>query len=70
LVIVVKSVVSGFLERWNMLLGVIFVVIVIFMPEGLVPGTARLWRLAWRKAAGGTTGKKEREQASKAEGKP
>jgi hypothetical protein len=19
------------------------------MPEGLVPGTARLWRLAWRK---------------------
>ncbi len=49
LVIVVKSVVSGFLERWNMLLGVIFVVIVIFMPEGLVPGTARLLRLAWRK---------------------
>ena len=49
LVIVVKSVVSGFLERWNMLLGAIFVVIVILMPEGLVPGTARLWRLAWRK---------------------
>ena len=51
LVIIVKSVVSGFLERWNMLLGVIFVVIVIFMPEGLVPGSARLWRLAWRKSA-------------------
>jgi branched-chain amino acid transport system permease protein len=42
-------VVSGFIERWNMLLGAIFVVIVIFMPEGLVPGTVRLWRLAWRK---------------------
>jgi branched-chain amino acid transport system permease protein len=51
LVIVVKSVVSGFLERWNMLLGFIFVAIVILMPEGLVPGTARLWRLAFRKRA-------------------
>jgi branched-chain amino acid transport system permease protein len=49
LVIVVKSVVSGFIERWNMLLGAIFVAIVILMPEGLVPGTARLWRLARRK---------------------
>jgi branched-chain amino acid transport system permease protein len=64
LVIVVKSVVSGFLERWNMLLGIIFVVIVIFMPEGLVPGTARLWRLAWRKAGGSATGE------PKAEAKP
>jgi len=49
LVVVVKSVVSGFVERWNMLLGVIFVAIVILMPEGLVPGSARLWRLARRK---------------------
>jgi branched-chain amino acid transport system permease protein len=47
LVVVVKSVVSGFIERWNMLLGFIFVAIVIFMPEGLVPGTTRLWRLAF-----------------------
>jgi len=45
----VKNVVSGFIERWNFLLGAIFVAIVILMPEGLVPGTARLWRLAWRK---------------------
>jgi branched-chain amino acid transport system permease protein len=50
LVVIVKSVVSGFIERWNMLLGFIFVAIVIFMPEGLVPGTVRLWRAAWRKA--------------------
>jgi branched-chain amino acid transport system permease protein len=50
LVIVVKSVVSGFIERWNMLLGVIFVVIVIFMPEGLVPGSVRLWRRFSRKS--------------------
>ncbi|MGB7615510.1 MAG: branched-chain amino acid ABC transporter permease, partial [Pseudolabrys sp.] len=51
----VKSVVSGFLERWNTLLGAIFVAIVILMPEGLVPGTARLWRLAWRR--GGSSNK-------------
>jgi branched-chain amino acid transport system permease protein len=50
LVVVVKSVVSGFIERWNMLLGAIFVAIVILMPEGLVPGSARLWRLLLRKA--------------------
>jgi branched-chain amino acid transport system permease protein len=49
LVVIVKSVVSGFIERWNFLLGAIFVAIVILMPEGLVPGSARLWRLAWRR---------------------
>jgi len=49
LVVIVKSVVSGFIERWNMLLGAIFVAIVILMPEGLVPGTVRLWQLARRK---------------------
>ena len=49
LVVAVKTVVSGFIERWNFLLGAIFVAIVILMPEGLVPGSARLWRLAWGK---------------------
>ena len=49
LVVVVKTVVSGFIERWNFLLGAIFVAIVILMPEGLVQGSVRLWRLAWRK---------------------
>ncbi|HEY1311981.1 MAG TPA: branched-chain amino acid ABC transporter permease [Pseudolabrys sp.] len=48
LVVTVKTVVSGFIERWNFLLGAIFVAIVILMPEGLVPGSTRLWRLAWR----------------------
>ena len=48
LVVVVKNVVSAFIERWNFLLGAIFVAIVILMPEGLVPGSVRLWRLAWR----------------------
>jgi branched-chain amino acid transport system permease protein len=54
LVVAVKTVVSGFIERWNFLLGAIFVAIVILMPEGLVPGTARLWRLAWGKRDRGT----------------
>ena len=44
LVVIVKNVVSGYIERWNFLLGTIFVAIVILMPEGLVPGTVRLWR--------------------------
>jgi len=49
LVVIVKTVVSGFIERWNFLLGAIFVAIVIFMPDGLVPGTQRLMR-RWRGA--------------------
>jgi branched-chain amino acid transport system permease protein len=49
LVVIVKTVVSGFIERWNFLLGAIFVAIVILMPEGLVPGSMRLWRMAWRR---------------------
>lgn len=48
LVVIVKNVVSAYITRWNFLLGAIFVAIVIFMPEGLVPGSARLWRLLFR----------------------
>jgi branched-chain amino acid transport system permease protein len=47
IVVVMKNVVSAYLERWNMALGIIFVLIITFMPEGLVPGSVRLWRLAW-----------------------
>jgi branched-chain amino acid transport system permease protein len=47
LVVIMKTVASGYIERWNLVLGAIFVAIVIFMPEGLVPGSARLWRAAW-----------------------
>ena len=36
-----KNVVSAYIVRWNFMLGAIFVAIVIFMPEGLVPGTVR-----------------------------
>jgi branched-chain amino acid transport system permease protein len=44
LVVIMKNVASAYIERWNFVLGAIFVVIVVFMPEGLVPGTARLGR--------------------------
>jgi len=46
LVISIKLVASAYIERWNFLLGAIFVLIVIFMPEGLLPGTIRLMRAA------------------------
>src|SRR5947199_8645920 len=46
LVVIVKNVASAYIERWNFVLGAIFVFIVVFMPEGLVPGTARRWRRA------------------------
>ncbi|HSG63650.1 MAG TPA: branched-chain amino acid ABC transporter permease [Gammaproteobacteria bacterium] len=46
LVVTMKTVASGYIERWNLVLGAIFVAIVTFMPEGLVPGSARLWRAA------------------------
>jgi branched-chain amino acid transport system permease protein len=46
LVVIMKNVASAYIARWNFVLGAIFVAIVIFMPEGLVPGTVRLWRWA------------------------
>jgi branched-chain amino acid transport system permease protein len=47
LVVIMKNVVSAYVERWNLVLGAIFIGIVIFMPEGLVPGSIRLWRRLW-----------------------
>ena len=49
LVIILKNVVSAYIARWVMLLGAIFVVIVLFVPEGLVPGTSRWFRRAFSK---------------------
>ena len=44
IVMLLKNYVSAYIERWNMLLGIVFVLIVVFMPEGVVPGVKRLWR--------------------------
>jgi branched-chain amino acid transport system permease protein len=43
IVLILKNYVSAYLERWNMLLGLVFVLIVIFMPDGVVPGVRRAW---------------------------
>jgi branched-chain amino acid transport system permease protein len=47
LVVLLKNYASGYIERWNMLLGAVFVFIVLVMPHGIVPGLQRL--RAWRK---------------------
>ena len=44
IVLLLKNWASAYIERWNMLLGFVFVFIVVFMPEGVVPGTKRLWK--------------------------
>jgi branched-chain amino acid transport system permease protein len=44
IVVVFKMVVSAYVTRWVMLLGIVFVVIVVFLPEGVVPGLLRLFR--------------------------
>jgi branched-chain amino acid transport system permease protein len=48
IVVIMKNVVSAYVERWNMALGIIFVLIITFMPEGLVPGSVRLAKLGWQ----------------------
>jgi branched-chain amino acid transport system permease protein len=41
-VLLLKNYVSAYLERWNMLLGLVFLFIVLVMPTGIVPGLNRL----------------------------
>jgi branched-chain amino acid transport system permease protein len=64
IVVIMKNVVSAYIERWNLVLGVIFVVIISFMPEGLVPGSVRLVRWGWGKlqAKPGTAAARPSEQ--------
>ena len=44
IITIVKNVVSTYIERWNILLGLIFVIVILYMPRGLVPGCLHLWR--------------------------
>jgi len=44
LVLLLKNVASIYVTRWVFLLGATFVLIVLFVPEGIVPGLARLRR--------------------------
>jgi branched-chain amino acid transport system permease protein len=43
IITLVKNVVSTYIDRWNSLLGAIFVIVIMFMPFGIVPGMRQLW---------------------------
>jgi len=62
IVVIMKNVVSAYIERWNLVLGVIFVVIITFMPEGLVPGSVRLARWLWQATRSGATAARPSEE--------
>ena len=42
LVLLLKNYASAYIERWNMLLGLVFLFIVLFMPTGIIPGLSKL----------------------------
>jgi branched-chain amino acid transport system permease protein len=44
LLVLLKNVASGYIDRWIMLLGFVFLFIVIFVPGGIVPGLNRVAR--------------------------
>jgi branched-chain amino acid transport system permease protein len=44
LVLLLKNYASAYVERWNMLLGLVFLFIVLVMPTGIVPGLSKLQR--------------------------
>jgi branched-chain amino acid transport system permease protein len=50
LVLLLKNYASAYVERWNMLLGVVFLFIVLVMPAGIIPGLRKL-AVRKRKAA-------------------
>jgi branched-chain amino acid transport system permease protein len=49
LVVTMQKIASSYIEHWNLVLGAIFVAIIVLMPEGLVPGSQRLWRWSLRR---------------------
>lgn len=54
LVVLLKNVASAYIDRWVMLLGFVFIFIVMFVPDGIVVGLARLGRrlARWRQRLG------------------
>jgi branched-chain amino acid transport system permease protein len=46
LVVLMKNLASAYIDRWIMLLGLVYLFIVMFVPGGLVAGLARLFRRA------------------------
>ncbi|MEW6450403.1 MAG: branched-chain amino acid ABC transporter permease [Pseudomonadota bacterium] len=64
IITLIKNVVSTYVERWNTLLGVIFVVIIMFMPYGLVPGCRQLWQRIRKGRKPASSGKPAPETAA------
>jgi len=69
IVVVMKNVVSAYIERWNLVLGVIFILIISFMPEGLVPGSVRLWRAGVRRLRQSRSPSLDRRSAASPDGR-
>ncbi len=44
IITLVKTVVSSYVDRWSSLLGLVFILVVLFMPKGLVPGIRHMTR--------------------------
>jgi branched-chain amino acid transport system permease protein len=51
LVVLLKNVASAYTDRWSTLLGLIFLFIIIVVPEGILPGARRLLRLSQARLA-------------------
>ena len=43
MIVILKNYVSSYIQYWNMLMGFVFLAIVIFMPQGIIPGLRRQW---------------------------
>ena len=51
LVLLLKNYASAYIERWNMLLGLVFLFIVLVMPTGIVPSLKQLAARFWGRAS-------------------
>jgi branched-chain amino acid transport system permease protein len=56
LVMILKNYASAYIERWNILLGTVFLLIVIFIPAGIVPGVRQLTRHLLQRSRAGEKG--------------
>ncbi len=50
IITLVKTVVSSYVDRWSSLLGLVFILVVMFMPKGLIPGIRHMTRRRATKA--------------------
>ncbi|MBN9438298.1 branched-chain amino acid ABC transporter permease [Bosea sp. (in: a-proteobacteria)] len=68
LVVLLKNVASAYTDRWPTLLGLIFLFIIVVVPEGLVPGIRRLLRTASAKRPAAASARTTLASGSRLEG--